>query len=49
MTLACGKFRFNQIDSASGARVKQKRVSAADGEEVPYERIVKGYELPSIG
>jgi DNA end-binding protein Ku len=39
--------RFNQIDSASGARVKQKRVSAADGEEVPYERIVKGYELPS--
>ncbi len=39
--------RFNQIDSASGARVKQKRVSATDGEEVPYERIVKGYELPS--
>ena len=39
--------RFNQIDSATGSRVKQKRVSAADGEEVPYERIVKGYELPS--
>ncbi|MEO0494893.1 MAG: Ku protein [Actinomycetota bacterium] len=39
--------RFNQIDSTTGARVKQKRVSAADGEEVPYERIVKGYELPS--
>ena len=39
--------RFNQIDSATGARVRQKRVSAADGEEVPYERIVKGYELPS--
>ena len=39
--------RFNQIDSSTGARVKQKRVSAADGEEVPYERIVKGYELPS--
>lgn len=39
--------RFNQIDSATGARVKQKRVSADDGEEVPYERIVKGYELPS--
>ena len=39
--------RFNQIDSSTGARVKQKRVSADDGEEVPYERIVKGYELSS--
>ncbi|MEZ5165536.1 MAG: Ku protein [Acidimicrobiales bacterium] len=39
--------RFNQIDAKTGARVKQKRVSAADGEEVPFERIVKGYELPS--
>ena len=39
--------RFNQIDSATGSRVKQKRVSAADGEEVPYERILKGFELPS--
>ena len=39
--------RFNQIDRDTGARVRQKRVSASDGEEVPYERIVKGYELPS--
>ncbi len=39
--------RFNQLDSATGSRIKQKRVSAADGTEVPYERIVKGYELPS--
>ena len=37
--------RFNQIDSASGARVKQKLVSSADGEEVPKERIVKGFAL----
>lgn len=37
--------RFNQIDSSTGARVKQKLVSAADGEEVPKERIVKGYAL----
>jgi DNA end-binding protein Ku len=36
---------FNQIDSNSGARVKQKRVSAETGEEVPYEQIVKGYEI----
>ena len=37
--------RFNQIDSASGERVKQKLVSGPDGEEVPRERIVKGYSL----
>lgn len=36
---------FNQIDSRSGSRVKMQRVSAADGSEVPYEAIVKGYEL----
>ncbi len=39
--------RFNQIDSVTGSRVKQKRVSAADGREVEYDEIVKGYELPS--
>jgi DNA end-binding protein Ku len=36
---------FNQIDSRTGSRVKMKRVSAADDTEVPYEAIVKGYEL----
>ena len=36
---------FNQIDSRTGSRVKMQRVSAADGTEVPYEAIVKGYEL----
>lgn len=36
--------RFNQIDSRTNSRVKQKRVNA-DGEEVPYEEIVKGYEI----
>lgn len=39
--------RFNQIDSQTGARVKQKRVSALDGSDVDYDDIVKGYELPS--
>lgn len=39
--------RFHQIDSRSGSRVRQKRVSEADGTEVPYEEIVKGYELGS--
>ncbi len=36
--------RFNQIDSRTNSRVKQKRVNS-DGEEVPYEEIVKGYEI----
>jgi DNA end-binding protein Ku len=36
--------RFHQIDSESGARVRQKRVGP-DGDEIPYEQIVKGYEI----
>ena len=36
---------FHQIDSKTGARVKMQRVSSADGSEVPYDQIVKGYEL----
>ena len=36
---------FNQIDSRTGSRIKMQRVSTADGTEVPYEAIVKGYEL----
>jgi DNA end-binding protein Ku len=38
---------FNQLDSRSGSRIKYKKVSAADGDEVPAEAIVKGYELSS--
>lgn len=36
--------RFHQLDADSNTRVKQKRVSVS-GEEVPYEKIVKGYEI----
>ncbi|HUF32671.1 MAG TPA: Ku protein [Acidimicrobiales bacterium] len=36
---------FHQIDARTGSRVKMQRVSAADGTEVPYGEIVKGYEL----
>ena len=39
--------RFNQIEAATGGRIKQKRVSAVTGEEVAYEEIVKGFELPN--
>src|SRR5437868_5705883 len=37
--------RFHQLEAKSNARVRQKRVSAETGEEVPYEDIVKGYEI----
>src|SRR5918999_1132444 len=36
--------RFHQIDAESGGRVRQKRVGP-DGDEIPYEQIVKGYEI----
>ncbi len=39
--------RFNQLDAQTGARVRYKKVSSADDSELPPERIVKGYELPS--
>jgi DNA end-binding protein Ku len=35
---------FNQIDARTQSRVRMQRVNA-EGEEVPYEQIVKGYEL----
>jgi DNA end-binding protein Ku len=38
---------FNQIDSRTGARIQYRKVSAADGEEVPSEAITKGYQLSS--
>ena len=37
--------RFNQLDGKDGTRVQQKRVNPSTGDEIPYERIVKGYEL----
>lgn len=37
--------RFNQLHAADGGRIRQQRVCAIDGQEVPYEQIVKGYEI----
>ena len=37
--------RFHQLDSETGSRIQQKRVNPKTGEEVPYEKLVKGYEL----
>jgi DNA end-binding protein Ku len=36
---------FNQLDDRTMSRIKYKKVSALDGEEVPEEHIVKGYEV----
>jgi DNA end-binding protein Ku len=37
--------RFHQLSSKTGARIKQKRVDPSTDQEVPYEEIVKGYEI----
>jgi DNA end-binding protein Ku len=37
--------RFHQLHEKDGVRIQQKRVCPADGEEVAYDQIVKGYEI----
>jgi DNA end-binding protein Ku len=37
--------RFHQLHEKDGVRIQQKRVCPADGDEVPYDQIVKGYEI----
>src|SRR2546429_8468842 len=37
--------RFNQLEEGTGARIRQKRVPADTGEEVPYDKNVKGFEI----
>src|SRR4051794_14375084 len=37
--------RFHQLHDADHVRIQQKRVCPADGEEVAYDNIVKGYEI----
>jgi DNA end-binding protein Ku len=37
--------RFHQLSGKTGVRVAQKRVDPKTDEEVPYEDIVKGYEI----
>jgi DNA end-binding protein Ku len=37
--------RFRELREGDGSRIKHKRVAEEDGEEVPYEKIVKGYEV----
>jgi DNA end-binding protein Ku len=35
---------FHQVHAADGEQIKQRRVCAKEGREVPYKQIVKGYE-----
>jgi hypothetical protein len=37
--------KFNQLHDADGGRIKMKRTCSKCGEEVPFEHIVKGYEV----
>jgi DNA end-binding protein Ku len=37
--------RFHQLNGKNGVRIAQRRVDPSSGEEVPYEDIVKGYEI----
>jgi DNA end-binding protein Ku len=38
---------FHQVHAKDGARIKQKRICSKEGKEVPYEQVVKGYEVKS--
>jgi DNA end-binding protein Ku len=37
--------RFHQLNADTGHRIAQKRTDSVTGDEVPYEKIVKGFEL----
>ena len=37
--------RFHMLHDEDGGRIHQKRVCSIDGDEVPWEHIVKGYEI----
>ncbi|HEX4804295.1 MAG TPA: Ku protein, partial [Conexibacter sp.] len=37
--------RFHQLHARDGVRIQQKRVCPADGEDVSYEDVVKGFEI----
>jgi len=38
---------FRQVHRADGGRIRFRRVCSIDGEEIPYEQVAKGFELPS--
>ena len=42
---AARELRFHQLHDKDGGRIREKRVCSLDGEEVPYEHVIKGYPL----
>jgi DNA end-binding protein Ku len=36
---------FNEVHAKDGARIQHRRICPREGKEVPYEEIVKGYEV----
>jgi DNA end-binding protein Ku len=38
---------FRQVHRVDGGRIRFRRFCSIDGQEVPYEDVVKGYELPT--
>jgi len=36
---------FRELREGDGSRIRHRRVAEEDGEEVPYDKIVKGYEI----
>lgn len=38
---------FHQVHAKDGARIEHRRICAKEDKEVPYEQVVKGYELSS--
>jgi DNA end-binding protein Ku len=39
------RIAFHQLHADDGARIKQKRFCSAEDKEVPYDEIVRGYEI----
>lgn len=43
--VASRSISFRELREGDHSRIRHKRVAEEDGEEVPYEKIVKGYEI----
>jgi DNA end-binding protein Ku len=43
--IASKDVRFHQLHATDHVRIQQRRVCTLDGDEVPYEEVVKGYEV----
>ncbi len=37
--------RFNEVHAKDGARIEHRRICSKEGKEVPYDQVVKGYEV----